>query len=299
MDIHGRQPREWQEQVAETTQYEQHLTDDNPLVADVLRIPGPDGLFLDVHGSIEVGVQLGGRQERHFEDFVFDTERGDVWLCAMWEPHGRCILSSENHMVVIMFLPSFLGDEIISEFSWVSLFSPPARFRPRVLTPEAREEALQIGLKMEQEIERKDIGWQSAIRLNVLQLFLMLRRSWDPSAFLTSKLPSPAVSLSRIMPAMARIHEDPAHPASVPEAAALCGLSRSRFNVIFRGLLGTSFHRFSLRSRLAAAARLLLTSNLTIDSIAEATGFVDASHFHREFLRQNGCTPGSYRGRGR
>ncbi len=61
MDIHGRQPREWQEQVAQTTQYEQHLTDDNSLVADVLRIPGPDGLFLDVHGSIEVGVQLGGQ----------------------------------------------------------------------------------------------------------------------------------------------------------------------------------------------------------------------------------------------
>ncbi len=45
----------------QTTQYEQHLTDDNSLVADVLRIPGPDGLFLDVHGSIEVGVQLGGQ----------------------------------------------------------------------------------------------------------------------------------------------------------------------------------------------------------------------------------------------
>jgi transcriptional regulator GlxA family with amidase domain len=213
----------------------------------------------------------------------------------MWEPHGRRILSPDNRVVVANFVPSFLGGEMLGEFSWVSLFSAQPSIRPRVTAAKLRREVLRLGLEMEQEIEGKRLGWESAFRLSVLRLLLMLRRSWEPPALPSRTLPNPAGSLSRIMPAMALIHEDPSRPAGVSEAAARCGLSGSRFSVIFREVMGTGFHRFCLRSRLAVAARLLLATDRPIGSIARATGFVDGSHLHRAFLKQYHRTPGSYR----
>jgi transcriptional regulator GlxA family with amidase domain len=41
----------------------------------------------------------------------------------------------------------------------------------------------------------------------------------------------------------------------------------------------------------------LLTSNLPIEAIARKAGFVDASHFHRTFVKHYGCTPRTYRAR--
>jgi AraC-like DNA-binding protein len=63
--------------------------------------------------------------------------------------------------------------------------------------------------------------------------------------------------------------------------------------------MGTSFGQFSLRARLGYAAHRLLASDLTVEAIAQRAGFVDASHFHRTFVRHYGCTPRTYRERAR
>jgi AraC-like DNA-binding protein len=79
------------------------------------------------------------------------------------------------------------------------------------------------------------------------------------------------------------------------KAAAICGLNRNVFSLMFRRLMGISFVDFALRYRLGSAAFSLRRSDESIKSIAIIWGFADTSHFDRLFAKYYGCLPHEYR----
>ncbi len=260
---------------------------------------GPQPLVPEVHDGIEVGVTLSGTAERHFEGHVVPGIPGDVWLCAMWEPHGRRVTSAHEENVVVIFLPQYLGEEMLGEIPWLAVFAVPPEQRPRVTAGEMRREVLTIGERMKREIIARRRGWPTALRLDLLRLLFLLSRDWDPPRTSGRKVIPSAGNLGRVMPALTLLHADGAHRVSLTEAAAACGLSRSRFSLIFGQAMGLSFSRFCLRARLAVAAERLATTDLSTEDIATHIGFVDASHLHRAFARHYACTPATYRRRAR
>jgi AraC-like DNA-binding protein len=272
-------------------------TADEPIVGQVAVRPGPSPLVLDVHDGIEVGVMLVGTAERHFQDFMVPGQPGDVWLCAMWEPHGRRVVSPHTENVVLQFIPEFLGEESIGDKFWLSLFSVHPKDRPWVSTPEVRQEALTIGHEMRREIQNRTRSWEYAVRLLLLRLLFVLSRDWDPPA--SSASAGRSVGLTRIMPALSLLRDPRRARVTLADAAAACGLSQSRFAVLFRNMMGVPFAKFALRARLAFAAHRLLTTDLPVERIAAEAHFADASHLHRHFVRHYGQTPASYRARPR
>jgi AraC-like DNA-binding protein len=285
---------EW---VMKARRLEHALSPGVPL-AEVTVRPGPEPLGLELHSGLELGLMLSGTAERHFQSYVVPGIPGDVWLCAMWEPHGRRVTSAQEENIVLMFLPDYLGEETLGDLPWLSLFAAPPEQRPRVTTDEMRAEVLSLGEEMKQEILRKRRGWETALRLSVLKLLFTLSRDWrPPDAGRITKLST--TNLSRIMPALTTLHTTVAHRVSLPEAAAACGLSRSRFSLLFHETMGLSFSKFCLRARLAVVAQKLVTTDLSTEDIATQLDFVDASHLHRCFARHYGCTPAVYRRRAR
>ena len=137
----------------------------------------------------------------------------------------------------------------------------------------------------------KSLGWESALRIGILRVLLCLIRHWESPQSQGDIRPGYATRLSRVIPATELVHADPGRPLSLSEAAAACGLSRSRFTAAFRQTMGMSFAAFRLRTRLAYAARRLLTTEDTVARIAAGAGFVDASHLHRAFVKHYGRTP--------
>jgi AraC-like DNA-binding protein len=272
------------------------LSSDSPLIAETNAVEGPSPLALDIHDGIEVGVVLSGLAERHFRDCVLSTSPGDIWLCAMWEPHGRRVLSSRTEHVVMMFLPEFLGEEMIGDRSWLSVFAAPPSQRPWVVSPQVRRQAVEIGRCLYTEIADKPRFWDTSVRLELVRLLFAISRHWDPPDPL-GRRHAGASDLTRIMPALTLIRAHPDRRIRLGEAAYACGLSATRFAVVFNHTVGLSFGRFALRARLAFVARRLLTTQASIERIASEAGFVDASHLHRAFVRHYGCTPGRYRER--
>ncbi len=70
--------------------------------------------------------------------------------------------------------------------------------------------------------------------------------------------------------------------------AATAGLSRFRFIHAFTATYEISPHQYLLRTRIAAAKRLLAMSRETIDVIASATGFRSGACLNRAFTRLEG-----------
>lgn len=252
-------------------------------------------LEIDVHEGVEVGVVLSGAQERHFDGLVFRVAPGDVWMCTPWETHGWRTTEPGTRDIVVIFRPEFLGDETLCHLPWLSLFAVPPSQRPRVTTPEVRAAVLGLGRELLKEFEQQRRGWEAAMRLALLRLLLTLSREWKPPAHSNGQSRVSVSNLPRVMPALVLVHSRLSRRVMVAEAAKSCGLSRAHFCELFRNTMGTSFGKFCLRARAGAAAKLLLSTGLSTESIAERAGFTDGSHLHRAFVKQYGCTPAQYR----
>lgn len=88
----------------------------------------------------------------------------------------------------------------------------------------------------------------------------------------------------------------PAHFRRGPQAlAALCGRSPEHVTRVLRKTTGKTPGDLVAAARRDYAARLLLTTDQTLDAVAEACGFRSLSHFHAFFLKQFGMTPRRYR----
>jgi AraC-like DNA-binding protein len=79
------------------------------------------------------------------------------------------------------------------------------------------------------------------------------------------------------------------------EVARACGLSMRHFQRRFAHAFGFSPQEFLLKTRVAAAMKLLEETNLTAAEIASRCGFVDASAFAEQFRQRVGHSPTAYR----
>ncbi len=285
--------------VTKVRRLEHYLSADSPVFASVDSYPEPTELSFDQHEGIEVGVLLSGYQERHWEGFTCDIGPGETWLAAMWEPHGQRGKVPNTGFVVVIFLPEFLEGIELADLPWLSMFSAPASQRPQVTSNRQRERLLSIAQAMGEELQEQRPRWMTGLRIGVVSLLFELFRDWSPPIMPSRSGTSAGNRFSRIMPALDLVRDRGPQTVGVAEAARACNVSRTTLNRIFRETMGISFGRFRLRAHLAHATQRLLTTDLPVEHIATETGFTDASHLHRAFLKHYGKTPGQYRAEGR
>jgi len=249
---------------------------------------------IEMHNGFEVGIVLSGEDDRMSSKTHELLRPGQVWMHAMWEPHGGLAHAENTKEVVLIFRPEFLGDMRIGDASWLSLFAVEQSQRPRVSDGTARE-TLAIGRQIERELAEQLKGCETALRIHLMHLLLLLYRNWAPPEEAKDRNWTRMTNLPRVVPAVEFVQAKPGSRITVREAADACGFSVTHFKRMFRETMGVSFAAFCLRSRLAHVADQLLTTDLPEDAIAHEMGFVDASHLHHHFVSYFGMTPGRYR----
>jgi len=91
----------------------------------------------------------------------------------------------------------------------------------------------------------------------------------------------------------ARGHLD--QPLSIDALAGMALMSRRNFTRRFREAVGTSAQRWIASERLRLAQRLLETTELAIDQVAEAAGFGTSLSLRQRFAEDVGMSPSAYR----
>lgn len=89
----------------------------------------------------------------------------------------------------------------------------------------------------------------------------------------------------------ANLDKDP----TLPDLAAVAGLSPVYFARQFKRATGLAPHQYLLRARVGRAKRLLAAGDIPIAAIALDCGFCHQEHLTRIFRKQCGMTPGAYR----
>ena len=92
-----------------------------------------------------------------------------------------------------------------------------------------------------------------------------------------------------------RLHRNPAEDISFSALAKQYHISYSYLSHKFKSETGYSIGRYRYLCRLSLAKNLLVSTEYSISEIASRCGFSDVSNFGRNFLKDEGCTPTSFR----
>jgi len=95
--------------------------------------------------------------------------------------------------------------------------------------------------------------------------------------------------------ALAFIRRHAADSIQVVDVARAAEVSRSTLDARFRRVVGRTVHEEIQRCQLNAAQQLLTTTNLSVEEVAQRSGFSSAQYMNAVFHRTLGQTPGGYR----
>jgi len=257
--------------------------------------PTPEPEY-DMHYGLELGVVVRGRMRRLWHTWETELQPGEMWFCGMWERHGwQALIPGCQHFVLVL-LPQFLLHarfEEAANLDWMAPFAAPPRDRPRLAEP-ARREILALLRRLELHLSTSDPWRAVSLELLALQLLLTVIGHWTPRRQKRPSVPQPHIELvSRAV----EIALNSRRALSGRDVARMLGVSPSSFARSFHALMGITFARFALRSRIAQAANQLTHTRDSVEQVAADWGFAHVRQFGRSFSRHYGLTPATYRER--
>jgi len=140
---------------------------------------------------------------------------------------------------------------------------------------------------------RRDHGSEIATQL-ARQLVVPPQRDGGQAQYITS--PLPALDDSNLFAdTVTWMDENLDQPITIEDLAARAAMSPRSFARRFQAATGTTPYQWLLRQRVRLAQRLLETTDLSIDSVAEHSGFSTAANLRKHFHRAVHTSPQSYR----
>lgn len=146
------------------------------------------------------------------------------------------------------------------------------------------------------EWDKKQYGYEIALKSLVLRIFL-----WTVRQIKLSDTAEGCASLEGLEENTRLVQKSVeyinANYADTDErrAAAVANMSLSHYSRQFKAIMGRSFREYLCVTRINAAERLLLTTNMSVTEVALASGFATSSHFIESFKSLKHTTPAKYR----
>jgi AraC family transcriptional regulator, transcriptional activator FtrA len=140
---------------------------------------------------------------------------------------------------------------------------------------------------------RQDYGAEIATQL-ARQLVVPPQREGGQAQYINAPMPE-LDSSSLFADTVAWLQEHLNEPVTVEELAARSAMSPRTFARRFLASTGTTPYQWLLRQRIQLAQRLLEMTDLTIDSVAETSGFSTAANLRKHFGRTVHTSPQGYR----
>lgn len=159
----------------------------------------------------------------------------------------------------------------------------------RVFTSAGTSAAIDVSLFL----VRRDLGAEAANGV-ARRMVVPPHRDGGQAQYVASPVPDCGDRFAELLDWLA---EDPRKEATVEDMAARMHMSPRTFARRFRDVTGTTPHRWLTIQRIDRARRLLETTDLPVETIADRVGFGTASTLRTHFSRELRTTPTAYRRR--
>lgn len=241
-----------------------------------------------MHDFIEIALIISGSGHHRSRTGTEAAVAGSVFLIRPGSWHAFDPLPS-------LTVANVYFDErvVFDKLPW--LFSDPAKSR-RLLSAGTSQwspplEAFHEAVHWVTELERHRDA-PAMVKVGLLTCIMALMTDFgDPER--ADERSTPTRELIRGL--VARLTAEPHLEWTVDALARSASMSRSHFSRVFRDEVGTSPARFVTQARLERAARLLVSTDLSVARVAERVGLLDANYFSRVFRQTYGSSPIDYR----
>lgn len=245
------------------------------VAGDILLMPhGDTHVLRDASGTTPASARATVRTAFTVVENDGEGERLDM-LC------GRFVLSSAHEKLVRAHLPDRLVVNAAEHSAGTA--------RPGT----GQHLAGLVGLMRMESAEEHLGGLAMLNALSTAMFALVLRLASE-----TVEAPEGLLALARnprLAPALAALFNEPAHPWTLPELAALCSMSRATFIRQFQQRLGRSAADLLTDIRMTVASNALRSSTASTGAIADSIGYQSEAAFQRAFKLHVGMTPAQYR----
>jgi AraC-like DNA-binding protein len=213
-------------------------------------------------------------------------------LVHIWE-QGTCP-EQDIHEITIHIDPSIFHGTLMDKRAFATIRRMFERAQRGLAFPET---AIQIVREDIINLAHSNDSFASVIRLfNLLYRLSLVEnaRELSSSSFIGSREENEDERVKRIKD---YITANYAQDIKLKELADLVCMSEDSFSRFFKHKTGRTPNRYLIDYRLGIAARLLLTTHLSVAEIGYSCGFNTLSHFNRLFRESKGCTPSEFRER--
>ena len=254
------------------------------------------------HERLEIFVPVAGVGQFRIGDRLIPFAPGDVLVVDNKKLHRtELITGRQRRAIVISFLPTFvysLGSPLCDVGFLSPFYCQAANIDPVVRASSGRLPMLHdvINRLLRCYASRgRTGGAELGCRTHLLQLLYVLAEHFAFAELAHSECLVQQQRAHRLGTLLDHLVGNYGRKISVADAAALVGMSESRFMRYFRAASGMTFVSYLTHIRLAQAVRLLRETDLNISEIADAIGFSDPSYFDRQFRHAFGVTPREFR----
>ncbi|SEM89713.1 AraC family transcriptional regulator [Paenibacillus sp. OV219] len=259
------------------------------------------------HEFVELVYVVRGKGMHVFQGTRYEVHAGDVFIINPGETHAYETEKGEQMEIInCLFMPSFIPDALLTEleitgsmdYFYVHPFlDHDVRFNHRLnLHGQDASNVLTLLENMIREINNRSIGHTTLIRLQMIELLILLSRYYTmmPQQRIH---PSPRqldreMTAKRIYGYLERNYEK---KITLQSLSLLFTASIRQLNRLMQEEYNRSVFEALHEIRIERAKHLLLETEEKVIVVATMVGYEDQSFFNRLFMRHVGCSPKQYR----
>lgn len=249
------------------------------------------------HKEIEIGLFTGGSVNVFIDDKVYQLESGDTIIVGSCQLHAVREFSHRNQLMnkmICQFDMQHYLDQFTSPYSpyFTNPVIPFSFMNDRMRNkPQINEFVAQTIKQIYDEFQKKEIGFEIAISLQLKSILLLLLRHGKEEQLSEDMW----LALTSLRPVLEYVDRHLHEKIRLKEVCELANMSYYYFSRYFRKTIGYSFIDYVNYKRVKESERLLVTSDKTVSEIAEAVGIPNLPHFYEVFRKFHGCTPVEYK----
>lgn len=259
--------------------------------------------WLNWHEHLEMILPVSGSGRFRLGDQIMDFAPGDLLLVDNQKMHGMLDLSGDHLSLVIFFMPELVygagscpcDAAFLSAFYERSESALPVLRGSDLLAGGIHHSIAELVETYNSILPAQDK--QVACKLHLLQILHGLRKHFQHQGTVRPGYAQQRQRVQRLKRLFDFLNQNFATKLRVAEAAAMVGMSETRFKDFFKRATGSTFAQYVIQLRLGRASQLLRDTDLSMAEIAQQTGFCDQSHFDNRFKDSFKVSPKEYRNR--
>lgn len=260
------------------------------------------GMMCDAHyhSAIEMIYGYVGRSKVLLNGQTLFFGEGDLLLLNSNDVHSIVGLDERTEYLMVQFDPSLLytGSHSFFEIKYLLPFTLSSSTHQKIFFHDEFEDIdiLSLMENIRDESERKDYGYELAIRTDISRIFLWILRTWNKRGInLNIEEKITETSAQRLQAAISFAKNNFKSEISAKDAAKACNVSYSYFSRFFKNVTKRSFSDYVNFLRITEAEKMLTESDIPITEIAYEVGFSSSSYFIAQFKSTKGISPAKYR----